>query len=254
MSDDAQTEENTPKPTIKSVGDAAIEQGKKAAEIVDKASKVADNASNAFGAIKWTAIAIVTIVIAGGAYGVYKVVSAPVKAVGNATEAVTESVKTGAEKIKESGADVANRLIVPTTQTAKFNRLSETAFAAVSSMTVTKPDGVKDRIFRTKNFNGNAGRVCNFDFNFGNGELPVTIAADNEAYASSKALGSNNNRMMRMIIEAGKDDLALSVVWDGAAQAWALKWKATTLKKTVNDKVAEQRALEVLGAASQICK
>jgi len=121
-------------------------------------------------------------------------------------------------------------------------------------MAVTQPEGVKDRMSRAKNFNGNAGRICAFNLDFGNGKLPVTIAADNDAHKSYKAPGSKNGRIMRMIIEAGKDDLALSAVWDDAAQVWSLKWKATTLKKSVNDGIAEQRALDVLGAAGERCK
>ena len=50
-------EETSKKTTVKSVGGAALEQGKKAAAMVDKASTVAESASGAFGAIKWTAIA-----------------------------------------------------------------------------------------------------------------------------------------------------------------------------------------------------
>ncbi|MEP1229956.1 MAG: hypothetical protein ABJG88_04715 [Litorimonas sp.] len=241
-------------PIVKTVGGAALEHGKKAVEIVDKASTVAEGASNAFGAIKWVSIALVTIIFAGGAYGVYKVVSAPVKAVGDATEAVAEKVKSGAEKIKDSSAEVTGRLIIPSTQKKSLNQNAETAFTALSNMMSSNPEKVKDRLFRAKNFHGNDGRVCTFNLNFGNGELGVTIAADNEAYASSKALGSNNNRMMRMIIEAGKDDLALSVIWDAQSQNWLLKWKATTLKKTVDDNVAENRALDVLKEASKTCK
>ena len=247
-------EETSKKTTVKSVGGAALEQGKKAAAMVDKASTVAESASGAFGAIKWTAIAIVTIIIAGGAYGTYKVVSAPVKAVGSATEAVTDSVKSGADKLKESSSAVANRLNISVSQQSKLNRVSDAAFSALSNMAATKPQNVKDRMSRVKNFPGSNDRVCAFNLDFGNGELPVTLAADNDAHASAKALGSKGSRMMRMIVEAGKDDLALSAVWDEAASKWTLKWKATTLKKTLNDKVAEQRALDVLSAAIQRCK
>ena len=259
MESETPSEENNPpknskNPTVKSVGGAALEQGKKAAAMVDKASTVAEGASNAFGAIKWTAIAIVTIIIAGGAYGTYKVVSAPVKAVGSATEVVTDSVKSGADKLKDSSSAVVKRLNIPVSQQSKLNNVSDTAFAAVSNMTATEPQNVKDRMFRVKNFPGSDGRVCAFSLDFGHGELPVKLAADNDAHASAKALGSNGSRMMRMIVEAGKDDLALSAIWDETAKAWTLKWKATTLKKSLNDAVAEQRALDVLSAASQICK
>jgi len=51
-----------------------------------------------------------------------------------------------------------------------------------------------------------------------------------------------------MIVEAGKNNPAQSAVWVDVAQVWRLKWRATTLKKTVNYSIAEQRALDVLGA------
>ncbi len=252
--DPTPVDETAVKSTAKTVGSAALEQGKKAAEIVDKAATIADGASHAFGAIKWVSIAIVMMIFAGGSYGVYKLVSAPVKAVGHASEAVAETVKSGAEKIKDSGAEVAHRLDIPTSQLAVLNQISEKTFTALSTMAVSEPNGVKDRLFRAKNFRGHDGRVCTFDLDFGNGKLPVTIAADNESYASSKALGSKNNRIMRMMIEAGKDDLALSLIWGEETQNWALKWKATTLKKPVSDAIAQQRALDVLTAAAQRCK
>jgi len=79
--------EDPQKPTM-------MDRGKKAMETADRAATVAESANNAFSAIKWTAIAIVTLTLAGGAFGVYKIVSAPAKAAANAAGAVTESSPT----------------------------------------------------------------------------------------------------------------------------------------------------------------
>jgi len=129
-----------------------MDRGKKAIETADRAATVAESANNAFSAIKWTAIAIVTLTLAGGAFGVYKLVSAPAKAAANAAGAVTESVKTGADKIKESSAGVMNRLDIPATNQAALNRIAEAAFSALTTMAATEPDGMKDRLYRRTNF------------------------------------------------------------------------------------------------------
>jgi len=73
----SETPEEPNKPSL-------MDRGKKAVETADRAATVAESANNAFSAIKWVAIAVVTLTLAGGAYGVYKVISAPAKAVGNA--------------------------------------------------------------------------------------------------------------------------------------------------------------------------
>ena len=91
----SETPEELDKPTL-------MDRGKKAMETADRAGTIAESANNAFGAIKWVAIAVVTLTLAGGAYGVYKVVSAPAKAVGNAAGAVSDTVRTGTDKSKKA--------------------------------------------------------------------------------------------------------------------------------------------------------
>lgn len=243
----SETPEEPKKPTM-------VDRGKKAIEAADRAATVAESANNAFGAIKWVAIAVVTLTFVGGAYGAYKVVSAPAKAVGNAAGAVTESVKTGADKIKESGAGVINRLDIPTANQAALNRAAEAAFTALTAMAATEPDGMKDRIYRRTNFGGHENRVCKIDVNTGTVSIPVTLAADNEAYATSKALGSKDNRLIRIILTAGDDFVPLRTEWDSETQNWIMRWKATTIKKEVSDTVAEERIMDVLGAAAKACK
>lgn len=239
--------EDPQKPTL-------MDRGKKAIETADRAATVAESASNAFGAIKWVAIAVVTLTFAGGAFVIYKAISAPAKAVGNAAGAVTESVKSGAGKIKESGTDVMNRLDIPSSNQATLNNASEAAFKALTTMAGTEPEGMKDRLYRRTNFGGHDNRVCKLTLDTGTVEIPVTLAADNESYATAKALGSNNNRLIRMILTAADDDVALRAEWDEEANNWVMRWKATTIKKAVGDAVAEERVMDVLAAAAAGCK
>lgn len=234
--------EQPQKPTL-------MERGKKVVETAERTASAADNVSNAFDAIKWVAIAVVTVTLAGGAYSIYKVVSAPAKAVGNAAGAVTETVKTGTDKIKQSGSDIMNRLDIPATNQTALSRTAEAAFKALTSMAVTEPSDMKDRIYRRTNFGGHANRICKFIINTGDVSIPVTLAADNEAYETSKALGAKDNRLIRINLTAGDKDIALRTEWDSEAQNWTMAWKATTLKKDVSDAVAEQRIMDVLKAA-----
>jgi len=243
----SETPENPKKPT-------ALDHGKKAIETADRAATVVESANNAFGAIKWVAIAVVTLTLAGGAFAVYKVISAPAKAAANAAGVVTDTVKTGTDKLKASGSDVMNRLDIPTANQRALNTVSEAAFTALTTMAATEPDGMKDRIYRRTNFGGNDGRICKLNINTGTVSIPVTLAADNEAYATAKALGSNENRLIRIILTAGDDDVALRAEWDDEAKAWGMRWKATTIKKAVGDAVAEERVMDVLGAAAKGCR
>lgn len=243
----SETPENPKKPT-------ALDHGKKAIETADRAATVVESANNAFGAIKWVAIAVVTLTLAGGAFAVYKVISAPAKAAANAAGVVTDTVKTGTDKLKASGSDVMNRLDIPTANQRALNTASEAAFTALTTMAATEPDGMKDRIYRRTNFGGNDGRICKLNINTGTVSIPVTLAADNEAYATAKALGSNENRLIRIILTAGDDDVALRAEWDDEAKAWGMRWKATTIKKAVGDVVAEERVMDVLGAAAKGCR
>lgn len=242
----------TAKP--KTIGQTAAAHGKKAVDIVDKASTVAEKTSGVFSAIKWVAIAIVALVIFGGGYAIYKVISVPTKAVGNAVEGMTEAVKSGSGKVAESSEDMVKRLLVPMSDQSAYDEAAERAFSSLSDMAVREPASMKERMSLAANFAGHEGRVCMFDLTVGEAVLPVTLAADNKAHAPSKALGSKNERLIRMVLIAGDKDIALRSEWDAEAQAWILKWKSTTLKKPIEDSVTEQRALEVLTSAASVCE
>lgn len=227
-------------------------KAKKLGETVEKASAAVDGANNALSTVKWVAIAVVVLTLAGAGYGIYKVVSAPVVAVGSAVGSATDVAKSGAEKVKQGSSELINRLVIPSTNQDELDMVADAAFAALTKMKASKPSGVKDRMYRAKNFSGNGGKVCALSLDFGSGAVPIMLAADNDDFETAKALGSNDNRLIRMIIQAG-NDVAMNVEWDEGARQWGMKWRATTVKKSIGDDVAEERILDVLTAAKTGC-
>ena len=251
MTDEPQEQPETPRKTV---SETAVAHGKKAADMVDKAASVAEKTSGMFSAIKWVAIAIVMLVLFSGGYAIYKAVTVPAKAVGSAVGGMSDAVKAGSDKVIENSSEVLNRLVIPVSDQKALDARAEAAFESLTTMAETEPETMKDRLSRTKNFAGHENRVCKFNLRRDDLFLPVTLAADNKAYATAKALGSKNERLIRILLTAGDTDVALRTEWDGESEAWVLKWKSTTLKKPVEDSVAEQRALDVLTQAARDCK
>ena len=203
---------------------------------------------------KWVCIAFVVGVLAFGAYKAWQIFTKPAEVVGSAVDGMSGAVKSGADAVKDGTSDLYNRLQVEVTSQAGFNTLSETAFKVLNTMKPTESDGMKDRLFRASTLGGNEGRVCRMDVDFGGGEIPVFLASDNEAYATSKALGSLENRMIRVVIMAGNDDVSLNAIWNDETENWELKWKATTVRKPVSDELALSRIEDVLGRVSESCQ
>jgi Sec-independent protein translocase protein TatA len=244
--------ENKPdgKPEEKATVKIVVEQ---AAGAVDKANTTMENASNVMSTIKWVAIAIVALVVFGGGYGIYKMIAAPAKAVGNAAESVTDAAKAGTDKVKDVTSDVINRLVVPATNQQKLDVAAERAFATLADMEPTKPAGVKDRMFRASKLGGNDGKVCELSIDFGNGAIPVFTAADNEEYATAKSLGAKDDRLMRIVFRLEDEELNFNTAWDEEAENWVMRWKATMVKKAIGDPAAERRILDVLTAIPKKC-
>ena len=225
----------------------------KASETLETANTTAKNAGQVLNTIKWVAIAVVTLIFFFVGYSVYKMIAAPAAAVGGAVEGVSDAVKSGSEAVAEGTSNIVNRLDIPAADQRRLNELSEKAFQALANLTPTEPEGIKDRMFRSTNLAGNDGRVCQLRIDFGNGEIDIHTAADNEAYETSRALGSTDNRLMRIIIQAGDEDIPINAIWDEASKNWAMKWKRTTLTKPVSDQVAQSRVLDVLRAVPKQC-
>lgn len=245
------TDETPKKATPKT--DAAKKAATSAMNAADTAKVIAEGTGNAISAIKWVAIAIVMLVLFGSAVLVYKIISAPAKAVGNASKAVTESVKTGASSVKDGTADILNRLVIPTDNQAVLNASAEAAFVTLNTMSETMAEGMKEKIFQRANFSGSENKVCDLAISFGGEAIPILIAADNKAYAASKALGSDKNRLIKLMLRAPGDDIALQIEWDDDSSNWVSKWRATTVKKSLEDDIAANRIQDVLTVAARDC-
>lgn len=209
--------------------------------------------TNVFSAIKWVCIAVVVLALTFVAYKAYRLVAAPAEAVGNAAEGVTGAVKSGADAVKDRSSAVYNRLDIPAPNQRRLNRAAETAFAILTSLPATEAEGVKDGLIRMRHLGGHEGQVCTMAHNFGNGAIPVHIAADNDAYATSKSLGAQDDRRMRMVILTDSDDVAFKVEWDPQLSGWQMKWKATTVKKEIGNDMAAQRIMDILQAVKAAC-
>lgn len=203
--------------------------------------------------IKWVCIAIVVLTLAFMGYKAYRVVAAPVEAVGNAAESVTGAVKSGAGAVSDKTSDIYNRLDIAAPNQRRLNRAAEAAFASLTQLPETESEGVKVGVMRMRHLSGSNGQVCALNMDFGAGDIPVYVAADNDAYATSKELGSTDDRLIRMVILTDKDDVALNTGWNAAQKGWQMKWKATTVKKEMSDDVAAQRILDILKNVKSGC-
>ena len=112
----------------------------------DTAKTIVEGTSNAVNMIKWVAIAIIGLVILGGSYLIYSLMAAPVKAVGNASKVVTDSVKSGAVSMKDNTSEVLNRLIIPTSDQTLLETASEAAFEVLTQRASIEPNGLKENL------------------------------------------------------------------------------------------------------------
>lgn len=229
-------------------------KAKKTVEVVEKVGATAEVASNAFGMVKWVAIAVVTLSLLGTGYAAYKTITKPVAAVTEAAGTVVEKVGDGAGAIKDGASGVINRLVIPSANQARLNKLAEAAFPVLFKMDKTKGDSMREGMFRRTNFGGSDGKVCKFEKDFGAGTLAAFAAVDVKAHETAASLGSQDDRLIRMVIRAEDDDISFNTHWDDEAQQWVMKWKRTTVSKPINDKTAEARLMDILAAIPGNCR
>ncbi len=248
MSDTDNTENTA--PTAK---ERVVAGAKKTAEVADKVTNTAEVANNAFGALKWIAIAVTAVVVLIIGWGGYNMVTKPVAAVSDAAGAVVETVSEGAGAIKDGTTSVLNRLQIATSDQSGLNRAAETAFPILFNMDATESDGMMESAFRTSNFMDSNGQVCKFSHDFGGGLLTVFAAADVDGHKTAASLGSKEDRLIRMVIRTENDDIMFNTQWDDTAEHWIMKWKRTTVSKPLSDKLAEARLINVLTAVPTNC-
>jgi hypothetical protein len=193
-------------------------------------------------ALKWTMILLVGLLIAVGLFKAYQIATAPARVMSDAAG----SVKSGASA-------VLNRLDIPVAKQRRFDKTANAAFAVLNEMDATPPDGVKARGFRMANFRGAENRVCELSYDFGSGDVPVFIAADNAAHAAAKAIGSDADRLIRIVVLSPEQTLGLNAEFDAEIDHWTLGWRPSSLNKPYPDDWAEGPITNILASVLELC-
>ena len=193
--------------------------------------------------LKWVVILLVCLVISAGAYKAWQVATAPARVVNDA-----------AGSLKSSASAVMNRLEVPIPKQRSFDRAATKAFAVLNGLEETPPIGVKTRGFRMANFRGAQDRVCETSYDFGAGAIPVFIAADNNAHEAAKAIASDADRLIRIVIVSPEETLGLNAEYDETADKWTLEWRPSSLNKPYPDSWAAEPMLNILSRVPKACK
>lgn len=214
-----------------------------------RTSKLKTSAGEYLSAIKWVAIAIVFSVIAVFAWKAYHIAMTPVRVAQDMGSSISETTAS----LKKQTGKVVNRLEIPIETAKRFELLSETAFQVLVDYPVTKPKSVSDRMFRAANLRHSLNQVCEMQLDFGNGPIPVFAAANNKAYMTAKDLGAKEDRIIRVHIKTGDDDLSVRSYWDRQSKGWAMRWRRATLGKPISDEVAQARLVDVLKAIPDQC-
>lgn len=193
-------------------------------------------------ALKWTVILLVCLVIAIGIFKAWQVATAPARVVSDA-----------AGTVKSSASAVLNRLDVNVSKQRQFDKAATKAFAVLNNMDETSPESVKARGFRLANFRGAQGRICEMSYDFGSGPVPVFIAGNNSAHEAAKAIGSDSDRLIRIVIVSPEETLGLNAEFDEAAKHWTLEWRTSSINKPYPDSWAEGPMIDILSRAPKLC-
>lgn len=193
-------------------------------------------------AIKWTMILLVCLVLAIGLYKAWQIATAPARVVGNA-----------AGGVKSSAIAVMNRLDVPISKQRNYDKYAAAAFEHLNKLPQTQADNLKTRGFRMTNLRGAQGRVCEMTYDFGVGGVPVFLAADNKAHEAAKTIGSDADRLIRIIIVSPEETLGLNAEYDEAAGYWTLGWRSSSINKPYPDEWAEKPISNILKHVPKAC-
>ncbi len=188
--------------------------------------------------IRWVVGSVTLLIIIGV---IYWFVTAPARMAGNITD-----------QVKDAAGSMDTIRPVPAPKRT-LGRASEAAYAMLEIYPEQEAETMNERAFWLANFRGSENRICEFTIDFGAGNVPVFIAADVKAHATEKNLGSEAGRLMRMVIRTPDQDLPLRSYYDEDAGNWKLRWRRLMGKPPVSDKLAGERAIDVLEAAAEKC-
>lgn len=207
----------------------------------EKAPKLARRVSWA-PTVKWIAICLVMFMLTLILYKTYRVMTAPVRGISGA-----------AEMVKESASNVAGRLDVSLKKPKSFSQLSEEAFNVLVDYPEQSATFGK-KMFYAQNLRGSNNQVCAFTVDFGDGDIPAYVAANNSTYQTAKAVGSLEGRIIRVHLLTGGREIGLRSYWDDAAKKWKMRWRKMTLDKPLNDAGAQNTLREVLILIPDQCR
>ena len=194
-------------------------------------------------AVKWTMILLIALLAAIGLFKAWQIATAPARVVGDAAG----SMKSGANA-------VLNRLEVPITKQRRFDKVSEKAFSVLNNLDETPADGVKTRGFRLANFRGAQDRVCELSYDFGAGDVPVFVAADNAAHEAAKAVASDADRLIRIVVVSPEETLGLNAEFEETSGSWSLGWRTSSINKPHSDEWAEGPMTDILAQVPKTCR
>lgn len=194
-------------------------------------------------ALKWTLILLVALVVVVGIFKVWQIATAPARAVNEA-----------AGSVKSSANAVLNRLDIPISKQRQYDKAANSAFVFLNDMEETEVEGVKARGFRLANFRGANDRICELSYDFGVGDVPVFVAADNSAHEAAKAIGSNADRLIRIVVVSPEETLGLNAEFKVDASHWELAWRPSSLSKPYPDEWAEAPITQILANIPKACR
>lgn len=198
--------------------------------------------SEMWQALKWTIILLVALIVSVGIYKAWHIATAPARVVTNA-----------AESVKDGASAVFNRLEVPLAKQRAFDRAANSAFAHLNNLSETEPGDVKARGFRMTNLRGAQNRVCETSYDFGAGAVPVYVAADNAAHQAAKTVGSDADRLIRIVIVSPEQTLGLNMAYDEITDKWSLGWRPSSINKPYPDTWAEKPITNILKRIARAC-
>lgn len=185
------------------------------------------------------------VIVVGVLFGVYRFVTAPVRAAQETTASVTASVDEVATKVL-----TVRHVEVKTGR--QFSKLADQAHSVLVDYPAQEPESLSERAFRASNLGGSRDQVCAFEMNFGDTPVNVFAAADNDDYAVNKAMGGEAKRQVRLVFVTDQTSIGLNAEFDD--NGWQLLWRRrNAARKPLTDETASARVQDALARVIEDC-
>lgn len=199
--------------------------------------------------IRMGLLVVLALILCAVLFGVYRFITAPVRAVENTTQTITRQAQ-------ETATAVLTRRHIRVDQGETFSTLADAAHHILINLPETTPATMGERVFRRAHLRGSQDKICRFEMDFGNGPIPVWVAADNADYATNRDLGGDAERQIRLVFETLDLTLGVSVQYEAMTETplWQLLWRRRdSLNKPLTDGTISERAMNVLEAIPEQC-